>query len=111
MILGTYIDPVVIPGNYFVDLEVYLIIFSSMVVKGSSSPPSGVILMPNENKKYLHLNQVAKFAYISFVTQTSNASACLSHSSGLWILDSGASDNLFGNKVFFLPLLLHHFYP
>ena len=41
-------------GNCFVDSEVYLIIFSSMVVEGSLSPPSGVILMPNENKEYLH---------------------------------------------------------
>ena len=41
-------------GNCFVDSEVYLIIFSSMVVEGSLSPPSRVILMPNKNKEYLH---------------------------------------------------------
>ena len=69
-------------GNLFVDLEVYLIAFSSMAVKGSTSPPSGVILTPNEYKEYIHLTQPAKSASISSVAQTGNASACLSHSSG-----------------------------
>ena len=55
VILSTYIDPMVTPGNCFVDSKIYLIIFSSMAVKGSSSPPSRVILMPNKNKEYLHL--------------------------------------------------------
>ena len=101
----------VTPGNYFVDSKVYLIIFSSMVVKRSSSPPSGVILMPNENKEYLHLTQAAKSASISSVAQTGNASACLSHSSGPRILNSRASNHLSGNKDLFLPSLLHHLYP
>ena len=74
-----------------------------MAVKRSSSPPSGVILTPNENKEYLHLTQATKFASISFIAQTGNASACLSHSFGPWILDSRASDHLFGNKDLFFP--------
>ena len=81
VILSTCIDPVVTPSNCFVDSEVYLIIFSSMAINESSSPPSRVILTPNENKVYIHLTQVAKFAFISSIAQTGNASVCLSHSS------------------------------
>ena len=65
-----------------------------MVVKGSSSTSLGVILTPNEYKEYIHLTQAAKSASISFVD-------CLSHSSGPWILNSGAFDQLSGNKDFF----------
>ena len=108
VILITYIDSVVTPGNLFVDSKIYLIAFSSMAIKGSTSLPSGVILTPNEYKKYIHLTQATKSAFISFVAQTGNASAYLSHSSGPWILNSGVSGHLFGNKDLFLPLLLHH---
>ena len=38
------------------------------------------------------------------VAQTGNASACLSHSYGPWILDSRAFDHLFGNKDIFSSL-------
>ncbi|KAJ9685307.1 hypothetical protein PVL29_017366 [Vitis rotundifolia] len=40
---------------------------------------------------------------IASVAQTGNASACLTHTSSLrpWILDSGASDHIFGNKDLF----------
>ena len=79
-------------------------------LKGSSSTPLRVILMPHEYKKYLHLTQAAKSASISSVAQTDNAFICLSHSSGLWILDSGASDHILVIRIFFLPLLLHHLY-
>ena len=118
----------VTPGNCFVDSKVYLIIFSSMAVKGSSSPPLGVILTPNENKEHIHFTQVAKSASISSVAQTSNAylhltqaaksasisstaqtdnvSVCLSHSSGPWILDSRAYDHLSGNKDLFSSLTI-----
>ena len=54
--------------------------------------------MPNEYKEYIHLTQTAKSASISSVAQTDNAFACLSHSSGPWILNSGAFDHLYGNK-------------
>ena len=77
-----------------------------MAVKGSSSTASGVILTPNEYKEYLHLTQATKFASISFVAQTGNAFACLSHSFGPWILDSRAFDHLFGNKDLFSSLAI-----
>ena len=84
--------------TFFVDSEVYLIVFSSMAVKGGTSPHSGVILMPNE---YIHLTQTAKSASILSVAQTGYAFACLSHSSRPCILDSGAYDHIFGNKDLF----------
>ena len=63
-----------------------------------------IFVRPNEYNESIHLTQVAKFASISSVGQTSNASACLSHSSGPWILDSGASDHLSSNKDIFSSL-------
>ena len=77
-----------------------------MAVKGSSSTPLGVILMLNEYKEYIHLTQAAKSASISCIAQTGNASACLSYSSSRWILDSGASDHLSGNKDIFSSLTI-----
>ena len=69
-----------------------------MAVKGSSSPPSRVILMPNEYKEYIYRTQATKSASISSVVETGT---CLSHSYGPWILDSGASDHISSNKDFF----------
>ena len=77
-----------------------------MAVKRSSSTPPGVILTPNEYKEYIHLTQVAKSASISSVAQTGNVSACFSHSSGPWILNSRASNHLSGNKDFFSSLTI-----
>ena len=77
-----------------------------MTAKGSSSTPLGVILSPNEYKEYIHLTQAAKSAYISFVALTDNAFAYLSHSSGPWILDSGAFDHLSSNKDIFSSLII-----
>ena len=65
-----------------------------------------LFLLPNEYKEYIHLTQAAKSAYISSVALTGNASAYLSHSSGPWILDSGASDHLSGNKDIFSSLII-----
>ena len=62
VILSTYIDSVVTPGNLFVDSKVYLIVFSSMAIKGSTSLPLGVILTPNKYKEYIHLTQATKSA-------------------------------------------------
>ena len=94
-------------GNlFFFYLEVYLIVFSSMVDKGSSDPPLRVILMPNEYEGYIHRTQATKSTSISSVIQTDNVSACLSHSSGPWILDSGASDHISGNKGLFSSLTI-----
>ena len=49
---------------------------------------------------------VAKAASVASVAQTSNASACLTHTSSLgpWILDSGAFDHISGNKDLFSSL-------
>ena len=77
-----------------------------MVVKGSSSPPSGVILTPNEYKEYIHLTQATKSASISSIVQIGKAFACLSHSSGPWILGSRASDHISGNKDIFSSLTI-----
>ena len=77
-----------------------------MAVKGSSSPPSRVILTPNEYKEYIHRTQATKSASILSVVQTGNASTCLSHSSGPWILDSGASDHISSNKDIFSSLTI-----
>ena len=77
-----------------------------MAAKGSLSTPPGVILTPNEYKEYLHLTQVTKSASVSSVAHIGNASACLSHSCGIWILDSGADDHIFGNKDFFSSLTI-----
>ena len=82
-----------------------------MAAKGSSSTHPEVILMPNEYKEYLHLTQAAKSATISSIARTGNASACLSHSSGPWILDSEASDHLSSNKDLFPSLTITSLLP
>ena len=83
-----------------------MIVFSSMVVKGIPSPPSRVILSPNEYKEYIHCTQATKSASISSIVQTGNASSCLSHSSRPWILDFGAFDHISSNKDFFSSLTI-----
>ena len=73
-------------------------------VSGSSSTPKEVILRPDEYEEYLRLTQAAKFDFIASVAQTGNVSACLTHSSASWILDSGVSDHISSNKDFFSSL-------
>ena len=77
-----------------------------MVVKGSSSPPSRVILTPNKYKEYIHRTQATISASISSIVHTSKASACLSHSSGPWILNSVVSDHISSNKDLFSSLTI-----
>ena len=77
-----------------------------MAIKGSSSTHAEVILTPNEYKEYIHLTQAIKSASISFIDQITIASTCFSHSSGPWILNSGASDHLSGNKDLFSSLTI-----
>ena len=60
--------------------------------------------MPSEYEEYLRLTQVAKSSSIASVAQTDNVSACLTHSSAPWILDTGASYHISGNKDFFSSL-------
>ena len=90
----------------FLLIQLILLVFTYMVVKRSSSTPPGVILTSNEYKEYIHLTQATKSASISSIAHTGNASAYLLHSSGPWILDSGASDHLFGNKDLFSSLTI-----
>ena len=52
-------------------------------------------------EEYHHCTQASKSALIASIAETDNASACLSHSSGPWILDSRASYHLSDNKDIF----------
>ena len=71
----------------------------------SSSTSKGISPTDSEYDNYLHY-QAAKSASVASIAQTSNASACLTHTSflGPWILDSGASNHIFDNKDIFSSL-------
>ena len=71
----------------------------------SSSTSQGIPPTDSEYDDYLRY-QAAKSASVASVTQTGNASASLTHTSSLgpWILDSGASDHISGNKDLFSSL-------
>ena len=60
--------------------------------------------MPGEYEKYLHLTQAVKSSSVASIAQIGNVSACLTHSSAPWILDTGASDHISGNKDLFFSL-------
>ena len=67
----------------------------------SSSTSQGISLIDSEYDYFRY--QAIKSASVTSVAQTSNASACLTHTSSLgpWILDSSASDHISSNKDLF----------
>ena len=71
----------------------------------SSSTSQGTSPIDSEYDDYLRY-QAAKSASVASVAQTGNASVCLTNTSSLgpWILDSGASDHVSGNKDLFSSL-------
>ena len=77
---------------------------SSSSVSRSSSTSQGVILTPDEYEEYLRLTQATKSFAIAYVAQTGNVCTCLTHSSAPWILDTGASNHISGDKDIFSSL-------
>ena len=71
----------------------------------NSSTSQGIPPNDSEYDDYLRY-QAAKSASVVSVAHTGNASSCLTHTSSLgpWILDSGASDHISGNKDHFFSL-------
>ena len=102
--------PVINAISYMANLPVMLIWLNLLIHRvrvlsqeASSFTPQGVILTPGEYE-YLRLTQATKSNSIASVAQIGNVSACLTHSSALLILDSGASNHIFGNKDLFSSL-------
>ena len=78
-----------------------------MATKGSIVSPilvASAVITSEKLAAYPCCTQASKSAFVAFVAQTDNVSACLSHSSGRWILDSRASDHLSCNKDTFSSL-------
>ena len=71
----------------------------------SSCTSQGVPPTDSEYDAFLGY-QAAKSASVASVAHTGNAPACLTYTSsiGPWILDSGASDHISGNKDIFSSL-------
>ena len=71
----------------------------------TSSTSQGIPPNDSEYDAYL-CYQVAKSTFVASIAQTGYASTCLTHTSclGPWILDSGSSDHIYGNKDLFSSL-------
>ena len=83
-----------------------------MAAQGSIFSPilaTSIVFTSEKLVAYPHYTQASKSAPVAFVAQTSNAFACLSHSSGPWIIDSRASDHLSDNKDIFSSLTFTSF--
>ena len=82
-----------------------LILILSRPQTPSSSTSQGIPPTDSEYDDYLRY-QVAKLASVASVAQIDNASSCLTHTSSLgpWIVDSGGSDHISGNKDLFSSL-------
>ena len=79
----------------------------SMANKGSIFSPilaASVVITLKKLVAYPCCTQASKSGPTAFIAQTGNAFACLSHSSGPWILDSGAFDHLSSNEDIFSSL-------
>ena len=74
---------------------------SSSSASRISSSSQGVILTSSEYEEYLRITKEAKSDFITSVAQSNNVSACLTHSSAPWILDSDASGRISSNKDLF----------
>ena len=78
-----------------------------MATEGSIFSPilvASAVFASEKLVAYPRCTQASKSTPVAFVAQTGNAFVCLSHSTGPWILDSGASDHLSGNKDIFSSL-------
>ena len=75
---------------------------SQLPQTSSFSTSQGILPTDSAYDDYFRY-QAARSALVAYVAQIGNASACLTHTSSLgpWILDSGASDHIFGNKDLF----------
>ena len=60
--------------------------------------------MLGEYEEYIRLTQAAKSSFIASIAQTDNVSACLTHSSAPWILDTRTSYHISSNKDIFSSL-------